>query len=92
MAEEERDSNKTVATTENGKLRAATEAFQRKYRSMSLYGDHVLEAANRSNRALLCLGEDNCIRFYCKKVVESKYPFCGSLCLNFRFIYFHNCL
>lgn len=77
MAEEERDSNKTVAATENGKLRAATEAFQRKYRSMSLYGDHVLEVANRSNRALLCLAEDNRLRFFCKKLVESKYPFVG---------------
>lgn len=85
MAEEE--TNKTLAGTENGKLRAATEAFQRKYRSMSLYGDHVLEVANRSNRALLCLGEDNSLRFYCKKVVESKYPFWGNLCLNLDFIF-----
>lgn len=73
MADESKDlCNKT--NSEN-KLRAATEVFQRKYRSMSTYGEQVIDDANRSNKALFCLPEDNPVRFYCKKIVESKYPF-----------------
>ncbi|XP_078367100.1 voltage-dependent L-type calcium channel subunit alpha-1D-like isoform X2 [Oculina patagonica] len=68
MAEESRDPNKN---SEN-KLRAATEVFQRKYRSMSTYGEQVIDDANRSKKALFCLPEDNPVRFYCKKIVESK--------------------
>lgn len=72
MADESKDlCNKT--NSEN-KLRAATEVFQRKYRSMSTYGEQVIDDANRSNKALFCLPEDNPVRFYCKKIVESKYP------------------
>ncbi|XP_073235068.1 voltage-dependent L-type calcium channel subunit alpha-1D-like [Porites lutea] len=70
MADESKDlCNKT--NSEN-KLRAATEVFQRKYRSMSTYGEQVIDDANRSNKALFCLPEDNPVRFYCKKIVESK--------------------
>lgn len=71
MADESKDPcNKT--NSEN-KLRAAT-VLQRKYRSMSTYGEQVIDDANRSNKALFCLPEDNPVRFYCKKIVESKYP------------------
>lgn len=71
MADEAKDpSNKS--NTEN-KLRAAA-VLQRKYRSMSTYGEQVIDDANRSNKALFCLPEDNPVRFYCKKIVESKYP------------------
>ncbi|PFX33508.1 Voltage-dependent calcium channel type A subunit alpha-1 [Stylophora pistillata] len=68
MADEAKDLTKN---SEN-KLRAATEVFQRKYRSMSTYGEQVIDDANRSKKALFCLPEDNPIRFYCKKIVESK--------------------
>lgn len=72
MADEAKDpSNKS--NSEN-KLRAAA-VLQRKYRSMSTYGEQVIDDANRSNKALFCLPEDNPVRFYCKKIVESKYPF-----------------
>lgn len=70
MADEAKDLTKN---SEN-KLRAATEVFQRKYRSMSTYGEQVIDDANRSKKALFCLPEDNPLRFYCKKIVESKYP------------------
>ena len=91
MADEAKDLTKN---SEN-KLRAATEVFQRKYRSMSTYGEQVIDDANRSKKALFCLPEDNPIRFYCKKIVESKYPLLRSLkkssssfliylCLNFH--------
>ncbi|XP_058941350.2 voltage-dependent calcium channel type A subunit alpha-1 isoform X1 [Pocillopora verrucosa] len=68
MADEAKDLTKN---SEN-KLRAATEVFQRKYRSMSTYGEQVIDDANRSKKALFCLPEDNPLRFYCKKIVESK--------------------
>jgi len=68
MADESKDPSKN---SEN-KLRAATEVFQRKYRSMSTYGEQVIDDANRSKKALFCLPEDNPVRFYCKKIVESK--------------------
>ncbi|XP_068707283.1 voltage-dependent calcium channel type A subunit alpha-1-like isoform X2 [Montipora foliosa] len=69
MADEARDlSNK--ASSEN-KLRA-TAVLQRKYRSMSTYGEQVIDDAKRSNKALFCLPEDNPVRYYCKKIVESK--------------------
>lgn len=75
MADESKDPNKN---SEN-KLRAATEVFQRKYRSMSTYGEQVIDDANRSKKALFCLPEDNPVRFYCKKIVESKYPLLKNL-------------
>lgn len=68
MADESKD---PIKNSEN-KLRAATEVFQRKYRSMSTYGEQVIDDANRSKKALFCLPEDNPVRFYCKKIVESK--------------------
>lgn len=74
MADETKDSS-SKATSES-KLRA-TGVLQRKYRSMSTYGEQVIDDAKRSNKALFCLSEDNPVRFYCKKIVESKYPFFG---------------
>lgn len=76
MADETKDSS-SKANLES-KLRA-TGVLQRKYRSMSTYGEQVIDDAKRSNKALFCLSEDNPVRFYCKKIVESKYPFLAKL-------------
>lgn len=87
MADEALDINDPSKSAEN-KLRAATEVFQRKCRSVSSWSStrrgQVVGAAARSNKALFCLSEDNPVRRFCKKIVETKYPL---WCLNIWGIY-----
>lgn len=60
---------------DSSRLQIAVGAFQRKYRSMSVYGEHVIDIAERSKKALFLFPETNSLRLFCKRVVENKYPF-----------------
>ena len=60
---------------DSSRLQVAVGAFQRKYRSMSVYGEHVIDIAERSKKALFIFPETNSLRMFCKRVVENKYLF-----------------
>ena len=73
LQHQEHDTN--LDCNDPNKLQVAVEVFQRKYRSMSVYGEHMIVAAERSNKALFLFPEGNRARSYCKKIVEHRYPF-----------------
>ncbi len=69
-----KDEDINLETSDSSRLQVAVGAFQRKYRSMSIYGEHVIDIAERSKKALFIFPESNSIRMFCKRVVENKYP------------------
>ena len=70
-----KDEDINLETADSSRLQVAVGAFQRKYRSMSIYGEHVIDIAERSKKALFIFPESNKLRMFCKRVVEHKYPF-----------------
>lgn len=70
-----KDEELPLETGDSNRLQIAVGAFQRKYRSMSVYGEHVIDIAERSKKALFIFPERNSVRMFCKRVVENKYPF-----------------
>ena len=78
-----KDEELPLETGDSNRLQIAVGAFQRKYRSMSVYGEHVIDIAERSKKALFIFPERNSVRMFCKRVVENKYPFHCSSVLRF---------
>ena len=70
-----KDEDIPLEASDSSRLQVAVGAFQRKYRSMSIYGEHVIDIAERSKKALFIFPESNPLRMFCKRVVENKYPF-----------------
>ena len=70
-----KDEDIQLEASDSSRLQVAVGAFQRKYRSMSIYGEHVIDIAERSKKALFIFPESNPLRMFCKRVVENKYPF-----------------
>ena len=70
-----KDEDLPMEVSDSSRLQIAVGAFQRKYRSMSVYGEHVIDIAERSKKALFIFPERNSLRMFCKRVVENKYPF-----------------
>ena len=70
-----KDEEMPLEAADSSRLQIAVGAFQRKYRSMSVYGEHVIDIAERSKKALFIFPEGNSLRMFCKRVVENKYPF-----------------
>ncbi|XP_065072313.1 voltage-dependent L-type calcium channel subunit alpha-1D-like [Rhopilema esculentum] len=67
-----KDEEMPLESGDSSRLQIAVGAFQRKYRSMSVYGEHVIDIAERSKKALFIFPERNSIRMFCKRVVENK--------------------
>jgi len=67
-----KDEDIPLEASDSSRLQVAVGAFQRKYRSMSIYGEHVIDIAERSKKALFIFPESNPLRMFCKRVVENK--------------------
>ena len=80
-----KDEEMPLESGDSSRLQIAVGAFQRKYRSMSVYGEHVIDIAERSKKALFIFPERNSIRMFCKRVVENKYPFLLLILIVFLF-------